>query len=139
MRSIFSRTTADAVDLLKRASPNAMVNLMWPVKHRAVLLRARIRMMEEGDRLKPSFLIIGAKKAGTTALFNYLIRHPEVASPLVKEIHYFDYNWVQPLAWYLAHFPRRGNVSPEMVTGEASPTYLPHPMLPSGLRLRYRT
>ena len=38
----------------------------------------------------PSFLIIGAQKAGTTSLFKYLSAHPNVHMPPEKEIHYFD-------------------------------------------------
>ncbi|MCV6824704.1 MULTISPECIES: sulfotransferase [Halocynthiibacter] len=33
---------------------------------------------------------IGAAKAGTSWLFKFLESHPEVASPAVKELHYFD-------------------------------------------------
>jgi len=33
---------------------------------------------------------IGAAKAGTTWLYRYLARHPEVRLPAVKELHYFD-------------------------------------------------
>ena len=39
----------------------------------------------------PAFVVIGAQKCGTRALFNALRRHPQVASPLRKEVHYFDF------------------------------------------------
>ena len=38
----------------------------------------------------PDFLIIGAQKAGTTWLAANLSCHPDVWTPLLKELHYFD-------------------------------------------------
>lgn len=38
----------------------------------------------------PTFLGIGAQKAGTTWLYKFLKRHPDVWMPTVKELHYFD-------------------------------------------------
>jgi hypothetical protein len=40
----------------------------------------------------PTFFIIGATKAGTTSLSNYLARHPEIHMSPIKEPHFF----VQP-------------------------------------------
>ncbi|WP_206915967.1 sulfotransferase family protein [Alicyclobacillus suci] len=37
----------------------------------------------------PNFLVIGAAKAGTTALYRYLSQHPEVFMPSIKEPNYF--------------------------------------------------
>lgn len=36
------------------------------------------------------FLVIGAQKAGTSALHRYLSRHPELFLPEKKELHFFD-------------------------------------------------
>jgi hypothetical protein len=42
------------------------------------------------DALKlPTFLIIGANRAGTTSLFAYLAQHPDVFMPVVKEPMFF--------------------------------------------------
>lgn len=38
----------------------------------------------------PDFLIIGAQKAGTSWLASNLSRHPNVWTPPLKELHYFD-------------------------------------------------
>jgi hypothetical protein len=38
----------------------------------------------------PTFLGIGAQRAGTSWLYNQLLKHPEVWMPPVKEIHFFD-------------------------------------------------
>ena len=39
----------------------------------------------------PTFVIIGAAKAGTTALYWYLADHPEVFMSPVKETNYFAF------------------------------------------------
>ncbi len=40
--------------------------------------------------MKPNFLIVGAAKAGTTALYYYLKQHPEIGFPDLKEPKYFS-------------------------------------------------
>jgi hypothetical protein len=77
----------------------------------------------------PSFVVIGAQKAGTTSLFRYLARHPAVTPPRLKEIHFFDLHWERGLPWYRAHFPLTIRGGPPL-TGEASPYYLFHPRVP---------
>lgn len=44
----------------------------------------------------PNFLIIGAAKAGTTALYEYLAQHPEISLTTPKEPHYFAFNGTRP-------------------------------------------
>jgi len=39
---------------------------------------------------KPNFFIVGAAKAGTTSIFNYLNNHPDVYMSPIKEPHYFS-------------------------------------------------
>ncbi|MEM7454356.1 MAG: sulfotransferase [Planctomycetota bacterium] len=70
-------------------------------------------------RLKPSFLVIGAMKSGTTAIYNHLARHPQVCPPLTKELHFFE-NGLYPSGFYFAQFPR---VAGNVISGEASPGY----------------
>jgi len=38
----------------------------------------------------PNFFIVGAAKAGTTALWRYLAQHPEIAFSPIKETHFFS-------------------------------------------------
>jgi hypothetical protein len=90
----------------------------------------------------PDFLIIGGKRCGTTSLYWHLVQHPSVL-PLfprakrIKGVHFFDWNYDRGVDWYRSHFPsaparkltslwRR---SPA-IAGEASSTYLFHPMAP---------
>ena len=39
---------------------------------------------------KPDFFLVGAAKAGTTSIFKYLVQHPSVFIPDIKEPHYFS-------------------------------------------------
>jgi len=38
----------------------------------------------------PDFICIGAQKAGTTWLYNNFLKHPDIALPYLKELHFFD-------------------------------------------------
>ena len=50
-------------------------------------LRSLINIISSPLRAKPSFLIIGAQKAGTMAAVKNLNKHPEIFC--LKEPHYF--------------------------------------------------
>ena len=90
----------------------------------------------------PDFLVIGAKKGGTTSVANWLARHPHVLPmfPRVqraKSPHYFDINYWRGQDWYRSHFhsnafrrvqERRTGFRP--LAGESSPYYLFHPAAP---------
>ena len=87
----------------------------------------------------PNFVVIGAGKAGTTALYQWLRRHPDVYMPsLLKETFFFCYDPANPvhpdgagvefpitsLAAYEELFERAGNAK---AIGEATPRYLDAP------------
>lgn len=89
-------------------------------------------------RMTPGFLIVGAQRCGTTALYKFLVEHPAVlGAGLHKGVHYFDTAYGKGGAWYQGHFPllatarrveRQVGVRP--ITGEASPYYMFHPLAP---------
>jgi hypothetical protein len=79
-------------------------------------------------RVLPDFLLIGVMKGGTTSFFNYLAKHPQIRPPFRKEIKFFDIHYLQGLGWYRAHFPTRFKMNPGIVTGEATPYYIFHPI-----------
>ena len=79
----------------------------------------------------PGFLILGAQKAGTTALYAYLRWHPAITGPAWKEVSYFDRHYRRGVHWYRGHFPLRPG---ERLVGEASPGYLFHPLAPERVR-----
>jgi hypothetical protein len=70
----------------------------------------------------PTFLVIGAMKAGTTSLHEWLRHHPQVFMPQLKEPEFFseDDNWRRGIRWYSSLF-EPGAGSP--VRGEASTGY----------------
>lgn len=80
----------------------------------------------------PGFLVIGAQKGGTTALYAYLRWHPAITGPSWKEVSFFDRHWWRGEAWYRGQFPLRTG---ESLLGEASPSYLFHPLAPERARL----
>lgn len=85
-------------------------------------------------RTLPDLVILGAQRAGTTSLYQYLADHPLFVPPITKEIHYLDRHATRSQTWYRANFPmaaynrlielRHGH---RPITGEATPGYLFHP------------
>ena len=66
-------------------------------------------------------------KGGTTTLFAYLDKHPQVLMSSGKEIHYYDRYYKKGLGWYLSHFPLSFCVPKGSKVGEATPCYMFHP------------
>lgn len=108
----------------------------------------------------PNFIIIGAIKAGTTALYHYLKQHPQIYMSLTKETNFFaleslevDFYWpgsqeklshnsikiiqayrnsmVTDIETYRAQFLE---VADELAIGEASPCYLYSPKAAERIR-----
>jgi hypothetical protein len=80
----------------------------------------------------PDFVIIGTQRGGTTSLHAYLGAHPQVQPPATKELHFFTDRYERGLDWYLGQFP--AELAPNMITGEATPYALFHPLAPRRLR-----
>jgi Sulfotransferase domain len=98
------------------------------VRRTSVATRVRARGLDPRRRRGPDFVIIGAQRAGTTSLYQHLLRHPQVHPPLRKEVQFLSVHWDRGLPWYHRHFPvARGA---EQRTCEASPYYLFHPAAP---------
>jgi hypothetical protein len=101
-------------------------------------VRPAYRQATKGSRALPDFVIIGAQKAGTTSLIRYLREHPDVVlEPGVGEVHFFDNHWDKGELFYRSHFPReatlrrhRDRTGRVTVTGEKTPYYLFHPLVP---------
>ena len=119
----------------------------------AVAFQLRNWLLRHGYHSTPSFLIIGAQKAGTTALYYYLAGHPSIAPSAEKELTFFApeifANWPQhprhpilwsgdraalddpemyrrALAWYHGNFPLPHSLRGRL-TFEATPEYLYYP------------
>jgi len=81
---------------------------------------------------RPDFLIVGAQKAGTTALYRYLEQHHQLLqNKSWKEVHYFDdvKNYQKGIVWYLGHFPYKIEKKNRLVF-EATPEYLYYDHIP---------
>jgi hypothetical protein len=110
--------------------------------------RAAVRrygMITAANRPDPDFMIIGAKRGGSTSLYFDLLAHPGVVAlfppphPLLKAeatkgIHYFDSNFFRGERWFRSYLPSRrskerhaARYGHAAVAGEASPYYLFHP------------
>jgi hypothetical protein len=100
-------------------------------------------------RRGPDFVIIGAKRGGSTSLYNYVLEHPGVQPVFpgrqhIKGVHYYDSRYANGQSWYRSHFPleaagrqlARPWASPS-VCGEASPYYLFHPLAAQRLAQDY--
>ena len=107
--------------------------------------RDNVRRVIGRANVLPSFLVIGAQRAGTTTLFDQLLLHPDLHGPVGgrgevtwadKEIHFFDERFLLGPTWYRSFFPltlqrrwarARGG---DVVAGEATPYYIFHPLVP---------
>ncbi len=95
----------------------------------------------------PNFLIVGAAKAGTTALHTYLQQHPQIYMTPDKETNFFAFEGqklnfrgigdeainqfsITDLATYQNLF---AGVTNETAIGEACPLYLYHPKAPHNI------
>jgi hypothetical protein len=92
---------------------------------------------------EPNFFVVGSPRAGTTSLWQYLRRHPDVYMPdseLSKEPSYFSHvtpPWAPQFATldgYLALFARAAR---QKAIGEASTAYLASPESPGLIAERY--
>lgn len=75
---------------------------------------------------KVSFVIGGAQKSGTTALYKYLAKHPDIHLSARKEPHFFDQEdpafFLSPdYSVYHKFFDPEG---PHQLLGEATPIYM---------------
>src|SRR5665647_1032714 len=65
-----------------------------------------------------NFLGIGAQKCGTTWLYETLSRHPKIAFPGGKEVHYWDNPQARSVSWYIDPF-----ANDNLVNGDITPAY----------------
>jgi hypothetical protein len=103
--------------------------------------------MSPADGALPNLIVIGAMKAGTSALHAYLDDHPDVAMSTPKELCFFydpypqepqavptadpltnatewsPGNWHRGIGWYRAHFPEDVPVRGESSPGYTSPSF----------------
>lgn len=78
-------------------------------------------------KLVPDFLIIGAAKSGTSTLYRYLDKHPQVCFPWEKEPCFFDVNvaWNKGWDWYAKLWENRKE-GQLLAEGSTNYTFYPH-------------
>jgi hypothetical protein len=109
-----------------------------PVKVVGRAASVRLGAATAARRQLPSFLVVGAQRAGTTSLFRALLSHPLIHSANHhKGVNFFDVRYDRGLAWYQGHFPttarlrsHRRDLPGDPVTFEASGYYMFHPCAP---------
>jgi hypothetical protein len=72
----------------------------------------------------PTFIGIGAQRAGTTWAYNCLAQHPEVFMSEQKELHFFYAHYDRGMSWYEEQFAAAGGA---IARGEISPDYMYSP------------
>jgi hypothetical protein len=81
----------------------------------------------------PTFLLCGAQKAGTTALYEALASHPEVCMSRPKETEFFNWRYRRGWEWFATHFDHYDG---ERVIGEASTRTMATPLAPERISER---
>ena len=93
------------------------------------------RFLTSSFRHLPHFLIIGTSKAGKHSVLSYLNQHPDIKAGTKHNVgvYYFDTTFeYKSLDWYKSHFPTK--FSKFKIIGEASGTYLNHPLAPERVK-----
>jgi hypothetical protein len=90
--------------------------------------------------LKPKvdFFIVGAAKAGTTSLYSYLNKHPEIEMSTIKEPDYFSNEFIEKQSLYykkesiksLNKYHSLYSDTKNLIRGEASVSYLFYEKVP---------
>lgn len=93
-------------------------------------IASRPLLQQFTDKLEPikapNFMIIGVQRGGTTSLYSYVMQHPQIVSPIKKEMDFWSWHFHRGINWYLSHFPPIPS-GENFITGEASPSYIDHP------------
>lgn len=108
---------------MKRSPP--LHQLASPVKRALIESYRYFNIVTRRSCRLPDFIIIGAQKAVTTSLYEYLVQHPDVDSATIKEVRFFDNRFYEGEKWYRSNFPDKGVRDHEKTgtrfVGEASP------------------
>jgi len=83
-------------------------------------------MMPAAAPGKVGFVIAGTQRGGTTTLYEYLRRHPEICMPVEKELHFFDDDelWRSPPPPYERYHAAFRVEPSHRLLGEATPVYM---------------
>lgn len=81
------------------------------------------------------FLVIGAQKAGTTSLHDWLAQHHDISLPEIKETHFFshDERFKKGNDWYISQFFSK--TASRSLKGEVDPEYLFSTFAPERIKI----
>jgi len=77
----------------------------------------------------PDYLVVGECKCGTSSIYNYLTKHPQILETYgngiddylgTKELRFFDRYYDKGLDWYKSKFP---DTTSDQITGECASIY----------------
>ena len=106
---------------------------------RKLAFQIRSCSVQMGSYSEPSFFVIGSTKCGTTAIFDYLCKHPDIIPGFKKEINYFSHerHYKKGFKWYLSHFPLPCKMHKNAVTVDASTSYIYYPKCADRMSRQY--
>lgn len=76
---------------------------------------------------RPTFIIVGAERAGTTSLYENICKHSQIERAFKKEMEFFDRYYDMGVEEYEKLFV-------DIITGEATPTYYWNPVVPERIK-----
>jgi len=82
-------------------------------------------------RQLPGYIIIGTQKGGTSSMQSYLVQHPQLFGGTHKEVHFFDCQYDRGEKYYRSVFPKSSDLPEGSLTGDATPFYMVHPLVPA--------
>ncbi|MFT5098237.1 MAG: hypothetical protein ACI9HY_000345 [Planctomycetaceae bacterium] len=85
--------------------------------------------------MKPlDFIIVGAQKCATTAVFEHLRSHPDIAMPLEKEVPFFTGQDCSQKSWEAFANEQFGAEQQNKLWAKASPQYMSDPDVPARIK-----
>jgi Sulfotransferase family len=89
-------------------------------------------LSDRGSRPTPTFLILGAQKAGTTSLYELIVQHPLAIRAKRRETHCLDWRWNEKAKTLKARrdhclkffHTKELEFHPSCLTGDSTPSYL---------------
>jgi hypothetical protein len=109
-----------------------LVVVLQPGERLVQTRRSIDRLADIQLRPTPSYMILGAQKAGTTSLYDYINQHPWVVQARRRETHCLDWRWNDTLRTpqqqlkYCRQFfyTEELKFHPSCLTGDSTPSYL---------------
>eukprot|EP00537_Pseudo-nitzschia_pungens_P008919 CAMPEP_0172380400 /NCGR_PEP_ID=MMETSP1060-20121228/70420_1 /TAXON_ID=37318 /ORGANISM="Pseudo-nitzschia pungens, Strain cf. cingulata" /LENGTH=745 /DNA_ID=CAMNT_0013108153 /DNA_START=31 /DNA_END=2268 /DNA_ORIENTATION=+ len=119
--------------LQKQKQPTLLTPIPLEPGEKLVQTRRSVdRLKNMVPRPTPSYIVLGAQKAGTTSLYHYINEHPWVFKARRRETHCLDWRWNDKLRTktkQLEHcqnffFAEEMSTRPSCLTGDSTPSYL---------------